>query len=133
MENHNENQTIPRPARHARHRKDGLSRIFTGLIVIWLGITLYMENQDWLDYSWWAYFILGIGILLIVEACIRMYQNNGYSGQGKLIGGSVLIAVGGSHIYNIDNWWPLIFIAVGLMIIVMNLRREKNPEEVSEK
>ena len=109
--------------------KDGLSRIFTGLIIIWLGITLYMGNQDWLDGSWWSYFILGIGVLLLVEFLVRISQDKSYPMYGKLIGGSILVTVGAGNIYGMHDLWPLVFVIVGLAIIFINSRQHADQEQ----
>ena len=129
MQSQTQNQTSSPVRRSYSHDKDGLSRLITGLIVIWLGVTLYMNNQNWLDGAWWAYFIVGIGGLFLVESLVRISQDHTYPMYGKLIGGCVLIAVGAGNIYDMHDWWPLIFVAVGLAIIFINTRQHSPQDE----
>jgi type IV secretory pathway VirB2 component (pilin) len=42
---------------------------------------------------------------------------------GKLIAGLVLIAIGASNIYGLGEWWPLIIIGVGVVILFNALFR----------
>lgn len=107
-----------------RQSGDAMGHIFKGLVIIWLGIVLYLNNMDWLNGDWWAYFLLGIGILMISETLVRIARRESYSvGYGRLIGGAVLVAIGANNIYELADWWPLIFVAVGLAIILMNLQQ----------
>ncbi len=130
MEPDTHNQPNHPNREHKCCEKDGFSRIFTGLIVIWLGVTLYLNNMGWFESGWWAYFVLGIGILLLAEAVIRLSKARQHpSVSGKLIGGSVLVALGASNIYNLQDWWPLIFVAVGLAIIFINVQQNQHQEE----
>ena len=129
MQPQTDGHTSPQTRCVQRDEKDGLSRVFTGLIVVWLGTTLYMNNQNWLDGAWWAYFIMGIGVLLLVESLVRISQDRYYPMYGKLVGGSVLIAVGASNIYDMHDWWPLIFVAVGLAIIFINTRQQPSSKD----
>ncbi|MBN2010232.1 hypothetical protein JW960_12875 [candidate division KSB1 bacterium] len=128
MQSQMDNQSMWNKKMHY-HEKDTLSRIFTGLLVIWLGITFYMNNMGWLDGAWWAYFVMGIGVLFLIETLVRISQNRQYPMYGKLIGGIVLIAVGANNIYGINDWWPLIFVAAGLAIIFMNTRQHDDQQQ----
>ncbi len=107
-----------REIRHC-HIKDSISVITGGLIVVWLGVAFLLRNMGFLYWrNWWAYFIFGIGVILILESIIRSTIPQYRCGvTGKLMGGIILVAVGGIFIYGARDWWPLIIIAVGIIII----------------
>ena len=107
---------------------DQMGRAFFGLIIIWLGILLFLENQDFFHYSeWWAYFLLGIGVIFYFEAIIRMIRPELHKNYvGKIIAGTILIAIGAGNIYELENWWPLILVAAGALIIFINFQNKDN-------
>ena len=106
-------------------RRDPLGRVIFGLIVIAAGIMFLLASQDKIAWDdWWAYFLLAIGGIFIFEVLIRSimpaYRKPVF---GKLIAGLVLIAIGASNIYGLVSGWPLIIIAVGVMILFNALFR----------
>lgn len=105
---------------------DQIGRIFFGIIIIWLGVSFLLMEQDYFYRSdWWSYFLLGLGIIFIIEAIFRMTQPvHRHSYVGKIVFGSILTAVGASHIYGMEDWWPLIFIAAGIAIIFLTIQRK---------
>lgn len=114
-------------------QRDPLSKIFFGLILVLLGLLLFLELQDLLqdiliEAPWWAYFLLGLGILFLLEVIVRATRpeyRRPY--QGKLIAGVILAAIGIANIYDIREWWPLIIIIAGLLIIFLGFQRSKQP------
>ncbi|MGD2295951.1 MAG: hypothetical protein PVF22_08945 [Candidatus Aminicenantes bacterium] len=110
-------------------RKDPLSGIIAGLIIIAVGVTFLLASQDKIDWSnWWAYLLLGIGCIFILEVLLRSilpaYRRPIF---GRLLAGLILIAIGASNIYGIGTWWPLIIIGVGVVIIFSALFRKRKP------
>jgi len=102
---------------------DPLSGVTGGLILILLGVLFLLTTLDYISWGdWWAYFVLGLGCILILEALIRVARTGDRQPvTGKLIGGSVLIIIGAAYVFGMVTWWPLILIAVGLVIIVTSL------------
>ncbi|MEE4311350.1 MAG: hypothetical protein V2J62_05725 [candidate division KSB1 bacterium] len=102
-----------------------LTRMFPGLIIIWLGLSLFLREQNMISNSdWWAYFLLGLGIIFLFDAFVRMIgQPDTHSSMGKLIAGVVLASIGASGVIGLKNWWPLILIGVGVIIILVNLQQ----------
>jgi len=43
--------------------------------------------------------------------------------KGKLVVGTVLIVVGGAHILGMVGWWPLLLIAIGIIIVFSSLKK----------
>lgn len=110
-----------------KREKEGekIAPITGGLILIYLGITIYFAASnviDWMD--WWSYFLLGLGGILIIQALLVTVLTK-MRGYGYLIGGAILCLIGASAILGIENWWSLILIAIGLAVIVMALRERR--------
>jgi hypothetical protein len=101
-----------------------------GLILIWLGISLYLAQTGYVNWDmWWPYFIIGIGVILIVLALIR-YSSSQHKApaMGFLIAGAVLLIVGLGGVVGMTDWWPLVLIAIGIMIILGGMRaRARTP------
>jgi FtsH-binding integral membrane protein len=108
-----------------KKRNDPVSGITGGLIVILLGVVLLLTTLDYVSWGdWWAYFLLGLGIILILDGLIRV-SSRAYHQQttGKFIGGAVLIIIGGANIFGMFSWWPAILIVVGAIIVISSLRK----------
>jgi len=114
--------------------RDPLGTAMSALIIIWLGVTMLLANLDlgligWGD--WWAWFLLGIGGIFILEAIVRLVVPD-YRRPvgGKIIAGVVLLIIGASGTFlpfDFDQLWPLIPIAVGLAILFGGLFKWKRP------
>jgi cation transport ATPase len=111
--------------RDEKWRRDPLGRVIFGLIVIAVGVLFLLASQDKIAWDdWWAYFLLALGCIFILEVLIRSvmpaYRRPIF---GKLIAGIVLIAIGASNIYGVVSWWPLIIIGAGIAILLSALFR----------
>jgi Ca2+/Na+ antiporter len=106
-------------------RRDPLGRVIFGLIVITLGVLFLLATQDKIAWEdWWAYFLLALGGIFILEVLIRsIMPAHRRPIFGKLIAGVVLVAIGASNIYGVVSWWPLIIIGVGVVILFNALFR----------
>jgi hypothetical protein len=116
--------------------RDPLGTAMGAVILIWLGVTLMAANvgfaSEWIDWTnWWAYFVLGIGVVFILEAIIRLVVPE-YRRPvvGRLAMGIVLIFVGASGSFlrvDLERWWPIIPIGIGLAILLGGLFRRRSP------
>jgi hypothetical protein len=100
-------------------------RLTGGLILILLGVLFLLAEMDrisWMD--WWAYFLVGLGAILILEGLFRGFSESRHR-AGRLIGGLVLIVIGGAHLIGFEEWWPFILIAVGLGLILSPLFKKR--------
>lgn len=93
--------------------------IIGGLILIWLGVTFFLQQSNYIPSdSWWAYFITGIGVILVAQGVVG-YAMNRRAYIGPIIGGAVLILIG---LGSVTSWnlsfWPLIFVVLGLLIML---------------
>jgi hypothetical protein len=103
--------------------------IMGGSILIWLGVTFYLEQTNYLPASdWWAYFLAGIGVIIIIQGLLSYAL---YRGPfiGSFIGGAILIAIGLGFIGNFADFWPLILIVIGIALLASSLtaRRRRPP------
>jgi hypothetical protein len=123
------NPTTPKV--HRRHYRDRIGRVFFGIIVIWLGVSFLLREHDFLYHSdWWAYFLFGLGIIFIAEAIVRMILPEFKRPYlGKMIVGSIFLALGANNIYGMEEWWPVILIAAGVAIILLTFVRKNEPQE----
>jgi hypothetical protein len=100
-------------------QKDPLSGVFVGLILITIGITYigksYLPDPDF----WWAWSLVGIGMVSILDAAVRSTRPEWKRPVlGKIVLGIILIAVGVGFIYEIEEVWPYVLIAVGFVILI---------------
>lgn len=112
--------------KHEKGEKSGwrgmLGAVVAGLILMWLGVTFFLEQNGYLPSDiWWAYFVSGVGIVLILEGVA--FYSRGHYGLGPLIGGAVLLFGGLSsittHNYTIDaQIWPLFIVFIGALVLV---------------
>lgn len=103
--------------------RDPLGAVFWGLILILAGIFLFAATQGWILWeNWWAWLLLGVGVLVIVEGLVR-WAMPAYRRPlgGRLFWGAIMIAVGLGGVLGLENWWPLILIAIGVVILVQAL------------
>ena len=107
-------------------KQDPLSGMTGGLILIVLGILFLLAQQDYISWNnWWAYFLVGLGAIFILESLIRIIRSEP-SGRytGKLIGGAVLLVIGASNAFGMVSWWPLILILIGVFLLFSSFKKQ---------
>ena len=107
-------------------KQDPLSGMSGGLILILLGVLFLMAQQDYISWNnWWAYFLVGLGAIFILESLIRITRAEP-SGRytGKLIGGAVLLVIGAANAFGMVSWWPLILILVGVFLLFSSFKKQ---------
>ncbi len=125
MEKKKEEQEKNNQGSEKKHKRDHYSGIFGGLILILLGVLFLLATMDVISWEdWWAYFLLGLGTIFIIEFIVRsVTPAYRHQHKGKLVVGIVLLIVGGAHILGMVSWWPLIIIAVGIIIVFTSLKK----------
>jgi hypothetical protein len=116
-----------REIRHEYKQKDPLGGLFPGLILIELGILFSAEIQGWVDWNdWWKYFLVGLGAIFLIDA-IAHYFVRSYRSDilGRVIPGFVLLFIGLAFLYGWSQWWPIILIVVGVIILISLIFRRK--------
>jgi hypothetical protein len=102
-----------------------LGAIVGGLVLIWLGVTFFLEQNGNLPSDiWWAYFIAGVGIILIVEGAY--IYSRGHFGVGPMIGGAFLVFGGLSAIATNNYTVPsqlgaLAIVVMGVLVLIVGL------------
>lgn len=102
-----------------------LGAVVGGLILIWLGTTFFLEQNGYLASNiWWAYFIAGVGVILILQGVV--VYSRGHWGLGPTVGGAVLIFVGLSSIASVQlsfgtRLWPLLLVALGVFVLFVGI------------
>jgi hypothetical protein len=111
---------------NAKFDPHSLNQIFFGLVIIWFGLSIFLHKIDYLIYGDWIdYLLVGIGILFYLHVILYLlWTHDNHLLTGKLIAGTILIALGGRDIYGIHEWWPLILIAMGVIVILSNKKIE---------
>ena len=132
-EKHEKHEKREKGEKREKREKSGGSMggaLLGGSILIWLGVSFYLQTIGVLSASiWWAYFLLGLGVILIAYGLVRVLQA-GPAYTGLLIGGAVLAFIGAANIVS-SVWqdaWPLFLILLGVAVIVGGLTaRRRSP------
>ncbi len=106
-------------------RQDRSGPLVGGGILILLGVIFYatLTTPPLITSNlFWAYFLLGIGIILIIQAIYRFVtMKHSAAAMGSLWGGVILTAIGAAGIEGSGNFWPIILIAIGVMVIIAGI------------
>ena len=103
-------------------RKSALSDIFGGLIVLAIGLSFFLAANNIISWDkWWAYLLIFLGVIFIIEAIIRNTKFKERLIGGRFIAGIILLSIGFAFVLSLKNWWPLILIVVGLLIIIKGI------------
>ena len=100
--------------------RDPVRGISLGIILIWGGIVAYLSVGNIVKASWWqgwAVFLAGTGAILLVKAAIRLMPAYRRPAGGTVIIGIILLGVGIGDIVGWNYTWPVILIAIGVIII----------------
>jgi len=108
-----------------KRETDRFGPIVGGFVLILLGLLFYLQWSNVISArDFGGYFMIGMGIILIVWALLR-YTTQEFKGpaMGLLIGGIILGFIGLSTIYPLSgSWtWPLILIGLGLVLVVWSI------------
>lgn len=129
------NEKYEKQEKHEKNEKGEKGRggsiigpVIGGLILIWLGLTFYLQQVGALpSENWWAYFVMGIGIIIILQGAL-LYSRHRRPIYGPFIGGAILFLVGFSFVYNVwSDFWPLIIVVIGIAILLSAIARSRTP------
>lgn len=100
-----------------------------GLILIWLGVTFFLQENNYIpSENWWAYFLIGIGAILVFQGVLR-YGMSRRPFVGSFIGGCVLLLIGFSFVQGVTaDLWPLILVVIGAFVLLSGtIGRRRRP------
>jgi len=104
-------------------RRERGSRVMPGLILILLGALFLVFTMGWISWiEWWKYLLVGLGVIFLIDSAVR-YAQKARGVFGRLVTGIVLMSIGVAFITGIGNWWPIILVVVGVIVIVSRLVR----------
>lgn len=101
--------------------KKSLEYIFSGLILIVIGLTFslrYAHIISWND--WWAYFLLGLGIVFFIDALLRAIIIKKRS-IGRIIAGAILFIIGIGKLISLRGWFSYFILVIGLILIILGI------------
>jgi hypothetical protein len=108
-------------------RSDPLGGLIGGLVLIMIGVGLFLWIQGWIA-SWtmgMGLFFLGLAAIFFLELLVRLVMPSYRRGiAGRSISVVVLALIGAGFLgveflgYDIWSFWPLILIAVGVVILL---------------
>jgi hypothetical protein len=113
-----------------RGREDEKAAIMGGLVVVWLGLSLLLQNAGllgWADFG--GVFLLGLGLIIVFRGLWAYSQSGVFEqGFGYIVGGGFVTLIGAGVSFELDEWWPILLIALGLVVVVRALMaRSENP------
>ncbi len=114
-----------------KEEKDFVSYLTFGLMLILLGVSFMLVYANYLTWeNWWTVFLMGFGIILLINAAIR-YTVPAYKKPvgGKIFIGVLMFIVGLAGYFRFEHWWPLVFIVAGIAVIIAGIRLGKAKEE----
>jgi hypothetical protein len=106
------------------------SAIMGGLVVSWLGLSLLLQNAgllEWTDFG--GVFLLGLGLIIVFRGLWAYSQSGVFEhGFGYIVGGGFVSLIGAGIAFDLDEWWPVLLIALGVMIVARGfMARSENP------
>ncbi len=111
--------------------RDPISAIFVGVLVIFLGIVFYFASNEMYGISWenvWNYILMCVGGAFLLSALLHsIVPQYRRPIMGEALVGLILLTVGIVSIYEIE-WWPLVLIIVGALVIIYGLGKMRRQE-----
>jgi cation transport ATPase len=111
-------------------QRDPISVVVWALIFLWAGLVLLGNNLGISsNFTWWnswALIFAGAGVLAIIGALIRLAVP-GYRRPiaGTFIIGIVFLGIGLGEIIGWSVVWPIVLIAIALLILVFGFRARR--------
>jgi hypothetical protein len=135
-QNNEEKRYEPRDWREARwewrrERREMRMRspfhgLFPGLVLILIGVLFLGSMQGWIDRDiWWQYFVIGLGSIFIIRGLVDLPYSR-FCSYWRFIPGAALIAVGLISLLGFTQWWPVVLIAAGALILGIVILRPKH-------
>jgi hypothetical protein len=104
-----------------------VDRIGWGLFFILIGGLFFAGSKGWLNEHGWLYFAIGLGSILIIGGLVRYFigQENRWKSVSRLVTGLAIIYIGVAFLFGFGDWWPLVFILIGVGYLVKAIWHRK--------
>jgi len=105
---------------------DPLGAVVWAAILIWAGAVLLLDNLGFLSgfafLSAWSPIFLGAGLILLLESGVRVLLPSYRRGvTGRVILAFIFIGIGLGSMVGWHLVWPLVIIAIGVIMILATL------------
>lgn len=108
------------PRRYGRERRRNFyPGLFLGLLLILIGAVYYLYNAGYTD-SFWAWFLVGLGIIIII---VRILRHPLRPGIFPIIMALICITAGMSMMGNVSYLWLVVLIVLGLVVVLHGILR----------
>ena len=109
-------------------RRDRGNAVTWAAVLIWGALVLLAETTGYARiFNWWigwAVFLTGFGIIILITAIIRsIIPEHRRAVGGSLILGCILLGVGLGGLIGWGYVWPVILIAIALIILIRAFSR----------
>jgi hypothetical protein len=94
--------------------------VMGGLIVLWLGVTFLLRQYNYIaDSQWWNWFLVGLGVIVILRGVMLYIQTSNWrAASGLIIGGVIVSLIGVGSYLGLADWWAFLIILIGAWIVV---------------
>jgi hypothetical protein len=109
-------------------RHNPVRAITLAVILMWGGIVAIIQAANLVTASWWegwSVFLTGTGVILLIKAAFRLRPEYRRPIGGTIIIGIILLGVGLGHLLGWNYVWPIILIAIGVIIIAQTFSRKR--------
>lgn len=101
--------------------KGSLEYIFSGLILIVIGLIFSLRSARIIGYDeWWAYLLLGLGIVFFIDALLRAVIIKKVS-VGRIIAGAILWTIGVGKLVSLRGWFFYLILIIGLVLLILGI------------
>jgi hypothetical protein len=116
-----------RERRWGPENRDPLRGLLPGLILILVGVLLFLVTRGTLSWNnWWQYLLVVLGVIFLIDALAHFYiPAFRQTAFGRFIPGIILLFVGIAFIYGWSQWWPVVLIAAGIIILISVVLRKR--------
>jgi hypothetical protein len=131
QENRQVDQNVKHGCNRTHRHESSTGAIFAGLFLILLGGLLFLASQGMLAWNeWWKYLLIGIGVILLINVWVDYSLDKAHGFRaGRLIPGIILIVIGGAFLLGSFDWWALILVAIGVIILIGGFTRFNQPKD----
>jgi hypothetical protein len=105
--------------------------LLPGLVLILLGGLFLLSHAGYLEGDWWQYFIVGLAVVFMLEAYLQYRVSVSRRAKiGRLTIGLLMVISGLLALFDPNQWWPWVLIAMGIVLSGAYLRRRQKQSQI---